>query len=58
MDAEIKSPPGNGPYCFWIHGQIYHLVSALYPNEANEPRYGQAYIFDSAEEKQNGLNAN
>jgi hypothetical protein len=37
MSAEIKSLPGNGPYCFWIHGQIYHLVSPLYPNEENKP---------------------
>jgi hypothetical protein len=29
MGAEIKSPPGNGPYYFRIHGQIYHIVSPL-----------------------------
>jgi hypothetical protein len=49
VGARIKSPPGNGTYCFWIHGQIYHLVSPLYPNEANKPEYGQLYIFDSDE---------
>jgi hypothetical protein len=49
MGADIKSPPGNGPYCFRIHGQIYHLVSPLYPNESNKPGYGQLYIFDSTE---------
>lgn len=41
--------PGNGPYCFQIHGQIYHLASFLYPNEAYMPGYGQLYIFCSAE---------
>jgi hypothetical protein len=50
MGAEIKSPPENGPYCFRIHGQIYHLVSPLYPNQENKPGYGR-YIFDSAEAK-------
>jgi hypothetical protein len=20
---------GNGPHCFWMHGQIYHFVSAI-----------------------------
>jgi hypothetical protein len=32
-----------------MHGQIYHLVSSLYPDEANMPGYGQFFIFDSAE---------
>jgi flagellar biosynthesis GTPase FlhF len=49
MGADIKSPPGNGPHCFRIHGQIYHLVSPLYPNESNKPGYGQLYIYDSTE---------
>jgi hypothetical protein len=40
MGSEIKSLPGNGPYNFRIHGEIYHLVSPLYPNEANKPQYG------------------
>ncbi|GBM58541.1 hypothetical protein AVEN_268613-1 [Araneus ventricosus] len=29
MGVEIKAPPGTGPYCFHIHGQIYHMVSPL-----------------------------
>jgi hypothetical protein len=49
MRAEIKSPPGNGLYCFRIHGQVHHLVSPLYSDEANKPGYGQLYIFDPAE---------
>jgi hypothetical protein len=31
------TPPGNGPYCFWIHSQIYCLVSLLCPNKATKP---------------------
>ncbi|GBN20394.1 hypothetical protein AVEN_100471-1, partial [Araneus ventricosus] len=49
MGAEIKALPGTGPYCFRIHGQIYHMVSPLYSNERKKPRYGQLYIFDSSE---------
>jgi hypothetical protein len=36
MGAEVKSPPGNGPCCFRTLSQIYHLVSQLYPNDANK----------------------
>jgi hypothetical protein len=41
--AEIKTLPGNGPYCSRIHGQIYHLVSP------NKPGYGQLHIASPAE---------
>nr|XP_042913564.1 uncharacterized protein LOC122273596 [Parasteatoda tepidariorum] len=47
--ARIKPPPGNGPYFFRIHGQIYHMVSPLYSNDQNNAGYGQLYIFDSTE---------
>uniref|UniRef100_A0A8C4X2J5 C2H2-type domain-containing protein n=1 Tax=Erpetoichthys calabaricus TaxID=27687 RepID=A0A8C4X2J5_ERPCA len=49
MGAHIAQPSGHGPYAFRIHGQIYHQVSPLYTNPDTSPRYGQLYIFDSAE---------
>jgi hypothetical protein len=49
VGAEYKLPPGNSPYSFRKHGQIYNFVSPLYPNEANKPEYGQVYVFDSTE---------
>ncbi|GBN09787.1 hypothetical protein AVEN_160263-1 [Araneus ventricosus] len=49
MGSQIKALPGTGPYCFHIHGQIYHMVSPLYSNEGNKPGYCQFYIFDSSE---------
>jgi hypothetical protein len=49
MDVGIKSPPGNCLYCFQIHSRTYHLVSELYPNEANKSGYRRPYIWDSAE---------
>jgi hypothetical protein len=49
MDMGIKSPTGNGSYCFQIHSRTYRLASELYPKEANKPGYGQPYILYSAE---------
>jgi hypothetical protein len=30
MAVEIKLAPGNGPYYFWRHDHVRHLVSLLY----------------------------
>jgi hypothetical protein len=43
--AEIKSPPGNSPHCFRIHGQIYHLILPLRPNQRNTAGYGLYMYF-------------
>ncbi|GBO29161.1 hypothetical protein AVEN_236302-1 [Araneus ventricosus] len=56
--AEVKSPPGNGPYCFRIHGQIYHRIAPLYSNERFKPGYGQLYIFDASEANSRRLENN
>lgn len=58
MFTEIKMPIGDGPYCFWRHGQIYHLISPLYPNEGNKQEYGQLYVFDPGEAKTKWLKTN
>ncbi|XP_053150109.1 uncharacterized protein LOC128344287 [Hemicordylus capensis] len=58
MGAEINTPPGRGPYCFRIHGQIYHKVSPLYPSEQHKPGYGQLYIFDTGEATKQRLQNN
>jgi hypothetical protein len=36
MFAKIKVPVGDVPYSLWIQGQMYHLISLLYPNEENK----------------------
>lgn len=60
MLVNIDIPPGFGPYCFKIHGQIYHRYSSLH-NEGR-PKFAQLYIFDSNEattfRKNNQLNKN
>ena len=46
MGAKVRPPPGNGPYCFRIQGQVYHVSGPLHPHEGDAPVYGQLYIFD------------
>ncbi|GBN96392.1 hypothetical protein AVEN_7481-1 [Araneus ventricosus] len=58
MGAEVKSPPGNGPYCFRIHGHIYHRIAPLYSNERFKPGYVQLYIFDASEANSRRLENN
>jgi hypothetical protein len=49
MGAAIAAPPGNGPYCFRIHGQIYHRTGTLHPDGDEERIYSQIYILDADE---------
>uniref|UniRef100_A0A5S6QHG9 Helitron helicase-like domain-containing protein n=1 Tax=Trichuris muris TaxID=70415 RepID=A0A5S6QHG9_TRIMR len=62
MGAQLDIPVGRGPYCFRVHGQVYHLAGPLHPAPGQRPAYGQIYILDSeqaAEERLNNLsNAN
>ncbi|GBN79933.1 hypothetical protein AVEN_236474-1 [Araneus ventricosus] len=58
MGAEVKAPPGNGPYCFRIHGQIYQRIAPLYSDEGFKPGYGQLYIFDASEANSRRLENN
>ena len=45
--AEIETPAGAGPYCFKIHGQIYHRIGNLHPPAGVQRSFGQLYILDS-----------
>jgi hypothetical protein len=47
MEASISSPPGRGPYCFRIHGQLYHNASAVGATE--NPQYAHLYFMDAAQ---------
>ena len=46
--ASFDVPPGRGPYCFKVHGQIYHRIGPLHPEPGKSASYGQLYILDSA----------
>ena len=48
MGVQIATLTGSGPYCFRIHGQIYHRIGALHPEAGRQAQYGQFYILDSA----------
>jgi hypothetical protein len=46
MGANIAPPPGYGPYCFRINGQIYHRAGALHPSNGDQRKFAQLYILD------------
>lgn len=50
--ANVKVPPGNGPYCFKILGMVHHRISPLYPQNLNDISYGQLYILNFFEANQ------
>ena len=45
--ANMKPPPGRGPCCFRLQGQIYHYATNLHPNETDGRKYGQLYITET-----------
>ncbi|VDP47462.1 unnamed protein product [Heligmosomoides polygyrus] len=47
MVAHVDSPGGGGPYCYKIHGQVYHFVGALRPTGGLPPQYAQILIMDT-----------
>lgn len=55
VDKEINK--GHGPYVFRMHGQNYHHIGTLLPEEGDKPRWGQLYIYDTENEVQNRISA-
>ena len=47
MGAQVEPVRGGGPYCYRIHGQIYHRVGPLHPEDGQPRRYAQLYILDT-----------
>ncbi|KAK6013623.1 hypothetical protein OSTOST_21058 [Ostertagia ostertagi] len=47
MGAQVDLLRGRGPYCYRIHGQIYHRVGPLHPRDGEQRQYGQIYILDT-----------
>ncbi len=48
MGANVTLPPGVGPYCYRIHGMVYHTTSSVGQNSLN-PGYADLYFMDSAQ---------
>lgn len=48
MGCNIVTPPGRGPYCFQVNGQVYHTMLPLAAPQPQMRRYAQIYFLDSA----------
>jgi hypothetical protein len=46
----------RGVYSFRIHGEIYHSIGTLLPNNEDYPQFAQIYIYDTDNELQNRMN--
>ncbi|RID45967.1 hypothetical protein BRARA_I02661, partial [Brassica rapa] len=55
MDYSVVHAPG--PYTIRIQGQTHHRIGSLLPRQGCLPEYLQLYIFDTANELKNRLNA-
>lgn len=47
VQANICTFKNRGPYCYKIHGQLYHSVGTLHPDNGNPPKYAGLFILDS-----------
>nr|GEV99451.1 retrotransposon-like protein [Tanacetum cinerariifolium] len=48
---------GRGPYVFCLHGQTYHNMGSLLPQEGDPPKFTQLYIYDTYNEIDNRARA-
>lgn len=55
IDHKINS--GRAPYVYRMHGQNYHLAGSLLPEEGEEPRFSQLYIYDTDNEVDHRISA-
>ncbi|KAK9705328.1 hypothetical protein RND81_07G048700 [Saponaria officinalis] len=53
IDSSINQ--GRGPYTFRLHGQNYHRIGSLLPQEGSSSKFAQLYIYDTEHEVQNRL---
>jgi hypothetical protein len=54
--ANIEKFQGQGVSNFCIHGQVYHRIGPLLPEEGHTPAFAQLYIYDSVHENENRHN--
>nr|GMD28247.1 replication protein A 70 kDa DNA-binding subunit B-like [Ipomoea batatas] len=48
---------GTSPSVFRLHGQNFHLMGSLLPQQGQRPKFAQLYIYDTQKEDSNRLNA-
>ena len=51
IDHKINS--GRVPYVYRMCGQNYHLQGSLLPQEGDQPKFSQLYIYDTENEENN-----
>ncbi|XP_018494091.1 uncharacterized protein LOC108863899, partial [Galendromus occidentalis] len=47
MAAHVDIPQGFGPYCFRVHGQVYHTIGGLRPPTGQQAQCAQVLIMDT-----------
>ncbi|XP_074377954.1 uncharacterized protein LOC141719463 isoform X2 [Apium graveolens] len=47
---------GGAPNCFKVRGQNLHFIGSLLPEEGENPKYCQLYIYDTENELSNRMN--
>jgi hypothetical protein len=55
VDKNINN--GHAPYVFRMHGQNYHHIGTLLPEEGTRPRWAQLYIYDTEHEVSNRISS-
>ncbi|XP_065322969.1 uncharacterized protein LOC135930111 [Gordionus sp. m RMFG-2023] len=53
MGAKNDNLLNKGPYCFRVHGQIYHRTSHLYPPNGVSPKYAQLNVLETSQAIEN-----
>lgn len=53
--ADMDVLPRNGPYNIRIHGETYHQIGDLAPQEGQRPRFQQIYFYDTEHEIENRM---
>ena len=48
---------GGGPYSFVLSGMNYHRIGSLLPPEGHKPVFSQLYVYDTANEIKNRIDA-
>ena len=56
VQVNAVNVPGRGPFCFKIHGQVYHVAGSLIPPQGHAPMYAGLFIIDTDEALQHRLN--
>nr|XP_017251118.1 PREDICTED: uncharacterized protein LOC108221771 [Daucus carota subsp. sativus] len=53
MDHSINC--GGAPYIYRLNGQNHHLFGSLIPNDGDDPKFCQLYIYDTSNEVSNRM---